>query len=42
MGSRIRPPSGEQHEIGDGDQLAVVIEVGATLCSFSVAGVDVA
>ena len=34
-------PSGQQHEIRSGDQVAVVTEVGATLRSFSVAGVDV-
>jgi hypothetical protein len=31
------PPSGEQHEIREGDRLAVVTEVGATLRSFPVA-----
>jgi len=35
------PPSGEQHEIGYGDQRVVVTEVGATLRAFSVAGTDV-
>jgi aldose 1-epimerase len=35
------PASGEQHEIGCGDQLAVACEVGATLRSYSVGGVDV-
>jgi aldose 1-epimerase len=35
------PASGEQHEIGHGDHLAVATEVGATLRSYTVAGVDV-
>jgi aldose 1-epimerase len=35
------PPSGEQHEIGYGDQRVVVTEIGATLRAFSVAGSDV-
>jgi aldose 1-epimerase len=34
-------PSGEQHEIGHGDQRAVVTEVGATLRSYTVGGVAV-
>jgi hypothetical protein len=42
LGSRIRPPSGERREIRDGDRLAVVTAVGATLSSFSMAGVEVA
>jgi hypothetical protein len=37
LGPWIWPPYGEQHEIRDGDQLAVVTEVGATLRSFPVA-----
>jgi aldose 1-epimerase len=35
------PPSGEQHEIRHGDQVAVVTEVGATLRSFASGGDDV-
>jgi aldose 1-epimerase len=35
------PPSGEQHEIRHGDQVAVVTEVGATLRSFRAGGVDI-
>jgi aldose 1-epimerase len=35
------PPSGDQHEIRHGDQVAVVTEVGATLRSFGAGGVDV-
>ena len=42
MGSGIRPPSGERREIRDGDRLAVVTAVGATLRSFSMSGVEVA
>ena len=34
------PPTGEQFEIARGDQSAVVTEVGATLRSFSVAGLE--
>jgi aldose 1-epimerase len=34
-------PSGEQHEIRFGDQVAFVTEVGATLRSYTAAGVDV-
>jgi aldose 1-epimerase len=34
-------PSGTQHEIGSGDARAVIAEVGATLRSFQVDGVDV-
>jgi hypothetical protein len=37
LGPWIWPPSGEQHEIREGDRLAVVTEVGATLRSFPVA-----
>jgi aldose 1-epimerase len=36
-----RPASGEQHEVRDGDQLAVACEVGATLRSYTVRGIDV-
>jgi aldose 1-epimerase len=32
------PPSGEQHEIRDGDQVVVVTEVGATLRAYSARG----
>ena len=35
------PPSGEQHEIGHGDLAVVVTEVGATLRTYSVGGLDV-
>ena len=35
------PPSGEQHEIRDGDQVVVVAEVGATLRAYSASGLDV-
>jgi aldose 1-epimerase len=35
------PPSGEQHEIRDGDQVAIVTEVGATLRTYSAGGLDV-
>jgi aldose 1-epimerase len=35
------PPSGEQHEIRFGDQVAVVTEVGATLRTYSMGGLDV-
>jgi aldose 1-epimerase len=35
------PPSGEQHEIGHGDQKAVITEVGATLRSYSIGGTHV-
>lgn len=35
------PPSGEQHEIRFGDQTAVVTEVGATLRTYTVGGLDV-
>ena len=35
------PPSGEQHEIRDGDQVVVVAEVGATLRTYSTSGLDV-
>jgi aldose 1-epimerase len=35
------PPSGEQHEIHQGDQVAVITEVGASLRSYAVRGVDV-
>jgi aldose 1-epimerase len=35
------PPSGEQHEIRHGDQVAVVTEVGATLRTYSAGGLDV-
>jgi galactose mutarotase-like enzyme len=35
------PPSGEQHEIRHGEQVAVVTEVGATLRSYAVGTVDV-
>lgn len=35
------PPSGEQHEIRLGDQVAVVTEVGATLRSYTVGGLDI-
>ncbi len=35
------PPSGEQHDIGHGGQRAVIAEVGATLRSYTVDGVDV-
>jgi aldose 1-epimerase len=35
------PPSGEQHAIRHGDQVAVVTEVGATLRSFGAGGVDI-
>jgi aldose 1-epimerase len=35
------PPSGEQHEIRHGDQVAVVAEVGATLRTYSAGGLDV-
>ena len=35
------PPTGEQHEIRHGDQVAVVTEVGATLRTYAVAGVGV-
>ena len=34
-------PSGEQHEIASGNQVAVVCEVGATLRSYQVGGQDV-
>lgn len=36
----VSPPTGEQFEIAHGDQGAVVTEVGATLRSFSVAGLE--
>jgi len=35
------PPSGEQHEIRHGDQVAVATEVGATLRAYSAGGVEV-
>ena len=35
------PPSGEQHEIIHGDSKAVITQVGATLRSYSVRGLDV-
>jgi aldose 1-epimerase len=35
------PPSGIQHEIRHGDQVAVVTEVGATLRAYSAGGLDV-
>jgi aldose 1-epimerase len=35
------PPSGEQHEIRHGDQVAVATEVGATLRAYSAGGLDV-
>ena len=35
------PPSGDQHAIRHGDQVAVVTEVGATLRSFGAGGVDI-
>jgi aldose 1-epimerase len=35
------PPSGEQHEIRDGDQVVVVAEVGATLRAYSAGGLAV-
>ena len=35
------PPSGEQHEIRHGDQVAVATEVGATLRSYSAGGLEV-
>jgi aldose 1-epimerase len=35
------PPSGEQHEIRQGDQVVVVTEVGATLRAYSAGGLDV-
>jgi aldose 1-epimerase len=38
--SGSHPPTGEQFEIAHGDQGAVVTEVGATLRSFSVAGLE--
>jgi galactose mutarotase-like enzyme len=41
MGDGTSPPSGDQHEIGHGDQVAVVTEVGATLRSYSARGVVV-
>ncbi len=34
--SGIAPPSGQQYEIRDGDQEAIVTEVGATLRSYRV------
>ena len=34
-------PSGEQHEIRHGDQIAVLKEVGATLRAYTAGGVDV-
>ena len=37
----VLPPSGEQYELGFGQQHAVVTEVGATLRSYSVADVEV-
>jgi len=37
----LLPPSGEQHRIHHGSREAVVTEVGATLRSFTVGGVDV-
>ena len=38
----MRPaPSGQQHEIRHGTQVAVVTEVGATLRSYSAGGLDV-
>jgi aldose 1-epimerase len=40
-GTSTPPPSGDQHEIGHGDQVAVVTEVGATLRSYSTGGVAV-
>ena len=40
-GTSTPPPSGDQHEIGHGDQVAVVTEVGATLRSYSTRGVEV-
>jgi aldose 1-epimerase len=38
---QAHPPSGEQHEIRDGDQVVVVAEVGATLRAYSASGLDV-
>ena len=38
---RPHPPSGDQHEIRHGDQVAIVTEVGATLRSFGAGGVDI-
>ncbi len=35
------PPSGEQHEIAHGDSKAVITQVGATLRSYTVGGLDV-
>lgn len=35
------PPSGEQHEIRSGDHVAVVTEVGATLRTYTMGGLDV-
>jgi aldose 1-epimerase len=35
------PPSGEQHEIRSGDQVAVVTEVGATLRAYAAGGLEV-
>lgn len=37
----VPPPSGEQHEIAFGDQLAVVTEVGATLRRYAAGGREV-
>jgi aldose 1-epimerase len=37
-GHDTRPPSGTQHEIRHGDQVAVVTEAGATLRSYQAAG----
>jgi aldose 1-epimerase len=39
--SGIAPPSGEQYEIRDGDQEAIITEVGATLRSYRVGDTDV-
>ena len=39
--SAVQPPTGEQFELVAGDQRAVVVELGAGLRSYSVAGVDV-
>ena len=39
-GAEAHPPTGEQFGIAHGDQNAVVTEVGATLRSFSVAGLE--
>ena len=40
-GNEPRPPAGRQHEIRQGDQVAVVCEVGATLRRYSANGADV-